>query len=444
MDVVLLSRIQFAVNAGFHFIFPPLTLGMTLIILILETLYLKKDDALYREISTFVIKVLALVFALGVASGIVLEFAFGMNWARYSRMVGDIFGAPLAAEGIFAFFVESIFLGVLIFGRNRVSRGAYWFAAFMVFMASHLSGLWILIANSWMQTPAGFEIIDGRAVLTDFFAAVVNHSTLERFLHTIVGALITGSLFLAGISSWYLIKRRDQRHATPLLSISLIIFIATAVLQFATGHAHSVQVAKTQPAKMAAFEALWESQSNAPLSLLGLPDVENRKTHFEIAIPSLLSLLVHLDADARIQGLDEFPVDEQPPIVITYLTYHVMIALGSFFALLASIAFILMVTGRIARASWFHWVLLLAIPLPQIANQVGWMSAEIGRQPWVVYGILKTVDAVSVSVPASQVLFSLIAFSIIYVFLFAVFIRLLVKIIKDGPEKIALTGKTGY
>ena len=444
MDVVLLSRIQFALNAGFHFIFPPLTLGISLVILVLETVYLKNGSEQHRILSSYVVKILALIFSLGVATGIVLEFAFGMNWSAYSRMVGDIFGAPLAAEGVFAFFLESVFLGVLIFGRNKISKKAYWFSALMVFFASHLSSLWILIANSWMQTPAGYEIVGGRAVLVNFLEAAVNHSTLERFLHTIVAAWISGSLFLAGISSWYLIKKRGQNYAHILLTLTLGIFVVTAVVQFGTGHAHSVQVAKTQPAKMAAFEALWQGKENAPMSLIGIPDEASKTTHFELSVPSLLSFLIYFDAGKKVQGLDEFPDDEDPPILLTYLSYHAMIGLGSFFALMALIGFILLVTKKIGNATWYQWILLITIPLPLVANEVGWMAAEIGRQPWAVYQVLKTVDAASRSVPAGQILFSLIAFSVIYLLLFVVFIRLLVKIVKDGPEKIAQTRESGY
>ena len=444
MDAVFLSRIQFAFTAGFHFIFPPLTLGISLIIVILETLYLKKKDDTYRIISTFAIKILALIFALGVATGIVLEFAFGTNWSNYSRMVGDIFGAPLAAEGIFAFFMESVFLGILIFGREKVPKKVYWLSAFLVFFASHLSGLWIIIANSWMQTPAGFEISGGRAVLTDFFEAAINHSTIERYIHTVFASWISGSLFLAGISSWYIIKKRDMAYARPLLSMSLVIFIITAILQFGTGHAHSVQVAKTQPAKMAAFEALWESQENAPMSIIGFPDEMNKKTHFELAIPSLLSIGIHLDPKARVQGLDEVPDELEPPVLLTYLSYHIMIGLGSFFALLGFIGIVLLCTGKIHSTAWYHWILLFSIPLPLIANEVGWISAEVGRQPWAVYNILKTADAVSVSVPAGQILFTLIAFGLIYLLLFVMFIRLLTGIVQDGPGKIASGHKAGY
>ena len=276
MDAVLLSRIQFAMTAGFHFIFPPLTLGLGLIILIYETLYIRTNKEQYMNIAKFIIKIFALIFAIGVASGIVLEFSFGTNWSTYSRMVGDIFGAPLAAEGVLAFFLESVFIGVLLFGRNKVSKRVYWLSAFLVFFGSHLSGLWIIIANSWMQTPAGFVIEGGRAVLKDFFAAAVNHSTMQRYLHTIIGGWLSGSLFMAGISSWYILKKRDLDYARPILKVSLIVFILTSFLQFGTGHMHAVQVAKTQPVKMAAMEGLWESKTGAGLSVYGIPDSSKR------------------------------------------------------------------------------------------------------------------------------------------------------------------------
>ncbi len=438
MDAVMLSRIQFGLTAGFHFIFPPLTLGLTLVLLVLEGTFYRTGSPLYEKLSIFVTKILALVFVMGVASGIVLEFSFGTNWSTYSRMVGDIFGAPLAAEGIFSFFLESIFLGILVFGRNRVSRRAYLVSVFLVFFASHLSGLWIIIANSWMQTPAGYVIEGGRAVLTDFFAAALNHSTVQRFTHTIVGGWITGSLFLAGIASWYLLRNRDVEAGRVLLRISLIVFIITAVLQFGTGHAHAVQVARTQPAKMAAFEALWESQNGAPMSIIGIPDREAEKTHAEIAVPKLLSLLINFDPDSRVQGLDEIPDQDEPPVLPVYLTYHGMIGLGSLFALIALAAAALMATKRLYGARWFLWALLFSIPLPFISNELGWMAAEIGRQPWAVQGVLRTADAASVVVPPWQILFTIVMFSAIFLLIFAVFIRLLVAIVRKGPDNVTL------
>ncbi|RPI94073.1 MAG: cytochrome ubiquinol oxidase subunit I [Spirochaetales bacterium] len=433
MDVVLLSRIQFAVAAGFHFIFPPLTFGITLVILVLETLYLKSDEEIYKTISSFLIKILGLIFALGVATGIVLEFSFGTNWSQYSRLVGDIFGAPLAAEGILAFFLESVFLGVLLFGRNRVSRKVYWLSAFLVFFGAHLSGFWIIIANSWMQTPAGYVMEGGRAVLTDFYAAVFNPSTVIRFLHTMLAGWITGSLFLAGLAAWYLLNKRHEAISKIIMKISLIIYIFAALAQFVSGHSSSVQVTKTQPEKMAAFEALWNTTEGAPLSLFGIPVESEQKTYLEVSVPKLLSLLAYFDPNAKVLGLNEFKPDERPPVLLPYLTYHVMIALGALFALLAALGALMLVRGTAYTARWFLIALIAAIPLPHLANEFGWIAAEVGRQPWAVYRVLKTADAVSVVVPAWQVLFSLIMFSLIYVLLFIIFIAILLKIVKKGP-----------
>lgn len=440
MDPVLLSRIQFGVTAGFHFLFPPITFGLTFIILILETLYIKKQDELYKNISSFFIKILGLVFTMGVATGIVLEFAFGTNWAEYSRMVGDIFGAPLAAEGILAFFLESVFIAVLIFGRNKVSKRVYWLSAFLVFFGSHLSGLWIIIANSWMQTPAGFEIEGGRAVLTNFWEAAINHSTIIRYIHVLIAGWITGAFFVAGISAWYVIKNQNLKLAKITLRISVIIIAITSILQLFLGHPHSVQVAKTQPEKMAAFEGLWETTDNAPLSLFGLPCEEQEKTYFNIGIPKLLSIFIYGDKDAAILGLKEFPKSERPPVLITYISYHVMISLGMLFILIGLVGIFLLIRNKIWNSKWFLWTLLCSIPLPLVANEFGWMAAEIGRQPWAVYRILLTKDAASITVPASHILFSLIMFSLIYILLFVIFMIVLLKIIRKGPEQISRGG----
>lgn len=442
MDAVFLSRIQFALAAGFHFIFPPLTLGMGLMIFINETIFLKTGNEMNKNISKFLVKILALVFSIGVATGIVLEFSFGTNWSNYSRIVGDIFGAPLAAEAVIAFFLESVFIGVLIFGRDRVSERVYWLSAFLVFFGSHLSGLWIIIANSWMQTPAGYAIEGGRAVLTNFIDAAVNYSTIQRFLHTIVGGWISGSLFMAGIAAYYLIKKRDTDYAKPILKMSLLIFITTSFLQFGTGHMHAVQVGKTQPVKMAAIEGLWDTKDGAPLSVWGFPVQSDKKTYFEIGIPKLLSLMLFGDPGARVQGLNDFPEDVHPPVFIVFQTYHVMIGLGSLFALISSIGAFLIFRKKLYETTWYLKVLLFTIPLPLISNEMGWMAAEIGRQPWAVYNILRTSDAASVVVPAGQILFTIIMFSILYFILFYFFIKYLLLVIKKGPAE--LISKSGY
>jgi cytochrome bd ubiquinol oxidase subunit I len=437
MDVVLLSRIQFAFTIGFHYLFPPITLGLTLIIFILEVLYRKKRDEMYKTMSGFFVKILGLVFVVGTATGIVMEFAFGNNWSQYSRIVGDIFGAPLAAEGVFAFFLESVFLGVLVFGRKKVSERFYLISAFLVFFGSHLSGLWIIIANSWMQTPAGFAMEGGRAVLTNFFEAALNHSTLIRFSHTIIAGWITGAFMTAGISAWYLLKNRHQELAKMTLKLSVIIIVITSLLELGLGHAHSVQVAKTQPAKMAAFEALYDTQEGAPLALFGIPDAKNQKNYLYIGIPKMLSFLIDFDFNSEVKGLNEFPEDERPPVFLPFMSYHVMIILGFLFIAMALLGAYLLLKKKLWDTRWYLTALVWAIPLPHLANQFGWMAAEVGRQPWAVYKVLRTADAVSVVVPAWQILLTLILFVIVYTMLFIIFIKVLLKIIKKGPEQIA-------
>lgn len=431
---VFLSRIQFGVAAGFHFIFPPLTFGLTLMILLLELDYYRKRTEFSKNISDFLIKILALVFVVGVASGIVLEFAFGTNWAEYSKMVGDIFGAPLAAEGIFSFFLESVFIAILIFGRKKVSPGVFLLSVFLVFFASHLSGLWILIANSWMQTPAGYEIINGRAILVDFWEAAINHSTVIRFFHVVVAGWITGVFLTAGIGAYYLLKNINQEYGKRLMGTSIIIIFLSSVILLGLGHAHSVQVALTQPEKMAAFEALWETQDNAPLALFGYPDEEAKKTYFEISIPGFLSWLIHFDTDVPVTGLNEFAEEDLPPVALVYIAYHIMIILGMFFIAFSGLGILLLFLKKLYTSRWFLFLILLSIPLPLIANEFGWIAAEVGRQPWAVYHILRTSEAASVSVSAGEVLFSLITFSLIYALLLVVFIGFLIKIIKTGPE----------
>ncbi len=435
MDAVLLARIQFGITAGFHFLFPPITLGLSFVVLILESLYIKKGEEVYKNLSGFLIKILGVVFVMGVATGIVLEFAFGNNWSEYSRMVGDIFGAPLAAEGIFAFFMESVFLGILIFGRSRVSKRAYWWSAFLVFFASHLSGLWIIIANSWMQTPAGFKIEGGRAVLTNFFQAALNHSTVIRYVHTVIAGWITGSLFVAAIAAWFLLKNRIPAKAKLLLKVSLWLFIATSILQLGFGHLHSVQVAETQPEKMAAFEALWETETGAPFTVFGFPDGKKQKTYMAVKIPKFLSLLIHFDPNAEVLGLNEFPEEERPPVFLPFVSYHIMILLGMLFILISVIGFVLMARKKLWTSRWYLSLLLFAFPLPLLANEFGWIAAEVGRQPWAVYKVLKTVDAASKVVPAGNILFSLIMFTAVYTLIAVAGGSILIRLVKKGPEE---------
>jgi cytochrome d ubiquinol oxidase subunit I len=442
MSSVFLARLQFGLTAGFHFLFPPTTLGLSLVVLILESLYLRKKDAIYKDLSDFLVRILGVVFVMGVATGIALEFAFGNNWSAYSRTVGDIFGAPLAAEGVFSFFLESVFIGILVFGRRRVSPRTYWVSAFLVFFASHLSALWIIIANSWMQTPAGFRMEAGRALLTNFFQAAFNPSTVIRLVHTVLAGWITGSLVAAAIAAWYVLKDRARERAVPLLKVSLGVFIITSFLQLGSGHAHSVQVTRTQPEKMAAFEALWETRTQAPFTVVGIPDEKSERTRFAVRLPGVLSFLVGFNTDTMVRGLNEFPKDERPPVFLPFASYHLMILIGSLFLLLATWGAVIVLRKRPFPGRLYLKILLFAVPLPYLANELGWIAAEVGRQPWAVYRVLRTSDAVSKVVPAGNILFSLILFTIIYALIAAAGISIILRLVRHGFDE-ATTDEEG-
>jgi cytochrome d ubiquinol oxidase subunit I len=370
---------------------------------------------------------------MGVATGITLEFAFGNNWSNYARVVGDVFGAPLAAEAIFAFFLESIFLGILVFGRQRASRGLYWLSSFLVFIGSHLSALWIIMANSWMQTPDGFRMEGGRAVMTDFFRAAFNPSSAVRFAHTVAAAWITGSLAAAAMAAWLILKKRSPDLAGKLLRPALALFIIASLLQLGLGHLHSVQVARTQPEKMAAYEALWETRSGAPFTVFGIPDEKNQKVRMQLAVPGMLSWLIHFDAGATVKGLNEFPEQERPPVFLPFVSYHLMILSGLVFIGLALWGGALLIRKKAYASKAYLRLLVLALPFPYLANELGWIGAEVGRQPWAVFRVLRTAEAASPVVPAGQILFTLGAFVVVYGLIAAVGMAALFRIVKKGP-----------
>lgn len=439
MDTVMLARIQFAFTIGYHFIFVPISIGVGLMVVLSERRYYKSRIPADKAASNFWIKLFAATFAIGVATGLSMEFAFGANWAQYSRFVGNIFGAPLAAEGLVAFFLESTFLGILLFGRKKVSRRFFYVSTWLVWIGALLSALWILIANSWMQTPAGYRVEGGKAVLTSFWAAALNPSIGPRYFHTIAAALLTGCFVAAGVGAYFLLKRRyiDFAMRTVLwaVSVGLVLAIAMPFL----GHWGALVVADKQPIKMAAFENVTHTEKGATLWLVGWlarqPD-GTYETH-GIGIPNGLSMILHLNPNAEVTGYTTVAQSDRPPIPATFQSYHIMIGLGVTFGLVFLVALILYALGRFERARWMQWLLIICIPLALLASNMGWMAAEVGRQPWVVQGLMRTTDAVSPLVSSSQIWTTLGLFGAIYLVLFLAWLRIFTGIIKKGPEDVA-------
>ncbi len=473
MDIVLLSRIQFALTIMFHYIFPPLTIGMGVVMVYLEGRFLASRDPLYEIAARFWTRIFALNFAVGVATGIVMEFQFGTNWATYSRFVGDVFGSALAAEGIFAFFLESGFLAVLVFGWNRVSPRLHFVATVMVSLGSIFSAIWIVVANSWQQTPAGHHVVpvlrdgqplvlDGvpvlRAEILDFWTMVFNPSTVNRLLHVWIGAFIVGAFFIMSIAAYYLLKERHVEFARRSFSGALIFATVASLAALLSGHFQAKTVYYTQPAKMAAFEGHFAT-GPAPMSLVGLPDAAAETVRFNLAVPGGLSFLLRESFSAQVVGLDRFRVEDRPPLLIPFASYHLMIGLGSAFIALTMLASFLHWRGTLYQTRWLLWVFVPAIGAAMVANQVGWVAAEVGRQPWIVHppvewnttgddlvvgpaGVveydekvgLRTAAAVSAKLVPHQVLGSIVGFGLIYLLLAAVWLYVLDQKIRHGPE----------
>jgi cytochrome d ubiquinol oxidase subunit I len=435
MDALILARLQFAFTVGFHFLFPAMTMGTSLVILFSETMYLVKKEEAYRKITDFLARLLGLIFVVGTATGITMEFSFGMNWSGYSRVVGDIFGPMLAAEAVIAFFLEAVFIGVLIFGRNKVSPKVYWLSALLVFLGGHLSAFWILAANSWMQTPAGYEIFaTGKIVLSNFSEALLNSSTVIRFFHTVMASWMTCAIMIAGIAGYYVRKKLHGETAKMMLKIGVILFAVTPLVQLSLGHLHAIQVIETQPEKAAAMEGLFETTKGAPLYLAGYVDEQNEKT-YGIYIPRMLSFLYNFNLNSEIKGLREFPQDNWPPVNLVFQAYHVMVGVGMLAIFMGLLGLFLLIKNKLFDANKYLYALPFLIPLPHIAHETGWISAEVGRQPWIIYKLMKTADGASVVVSANQLVFSLIMFFLIYSLLFAMFVYLFFKIVKNGPEE---------
>lgn len=438
MDVEILARFQFAFTIMFHYIYPQLSIGLGLILVIIESFYMATKNPLYLNMARFWTKVFALTFALGVSTGIVMEFEFGTNWATYSRYVGDVFGSALAAEGVFAFFLESGFLAILLFGWHRVRPGVHYFATWMVCLGAHFSAIWIIVANSWMQTPAGFHIvgegIHARAEIVDFWAMVFNPSSMDRLMHSVIGAWLSGAFLVVSVAAFYMLKKRHLAFAKQSMKIGLTVACVSLVLQFFSGDSSAKGVARNQPAKFAALEGIFKTEAGVPLSIFGIPNVKEERVDYSLSIPKLLSYLTYEDFNAEIKGLDTIPRNDWPNVRVVFQTYHLMIAMWGAMLLSTLVAVYLLWKQKLFESSWALRLLIATVLFPQIANQAGWVTAEMGRYPWIVQGLLRISEGLSKSVTANQILGSIIMFGIVYFFLFLLFIYLLNEKIVHGPE----------
>jgi cytochrome d ubiquinol oxidase subunit I len=409
MDTEILARVQFAFTIAFHYIYPPLSIGLGLILVIMEGMYLKTGNKLYEQMTRFWIKIFALIFGIGVATGIIMEFEFGTNWATYSKYVGDIFGSALAGEGIFAFALESGFLGILLFGWNRVSPKVHFFSTLMVFLGAMFSAVWIVVANSWQQTPAGFHItgegLNARAEITDFWEMVFNPSSVDRLTHVWIAAFLAGAFLVLSVNAWYILKNKYLAIAKPSFKIALVVATVFSLAQLFTGSKSADGVAKNQPAKLAAMEGHYDSSAVADMYLFGWVNNKTKNTN-GIKIPGGLSFLIHRDFTTPVRGLNAFTPNDRPTQVnAVFQVYHIMIAIGMALILLSLYACWQWKRGKLFEKKWLMIVFVWAVLLPQIGNQAGWFTAEMGRQPWVVYGLLRTSDALSRSVTANQIIF---------------------------------------
>jgi len=438
MDAVVLSRIQFGLTSSFHYIYPPLSIGLGLMLVFFEGMYMKTKDPLYKQIAKFWIKIFGLTFALGVATGLVQLFGFGTNWARYSRFVGDVFGSALGAEGVFAFFLEAGFIGIMLFGWEKVTPRIHYLSTILVALGSHFSAVWIVVANSWMQTPAGYKIVgegkEAKAIVTDFWQMVFNPSSMDRLTHVILGCWLSGIFLVLSVSAYYMLKKRHLAFSKACIKAGLIAASVVLVLQLISADSTARGVSVNQPIKLAALEGIYETVPYTPISVVGWVDTKT-ETVTGLKIPALLSFLVNRNFETPVRGLNEFPKDEWPNVPVVYQTYHLMIAMWG--AMVGSVLLGLYFWRRkkLDSAKWTLRALVASVLFPAIANQVGWFTAEMGRQPWVVYKLLRTKDGVSPMIQGSQVFSSITMLVCIYTLLFTLFIYLLNYKIKHGPEE---------
>lgn len=434
MDALILARIQFAMTVGFHFLFPSLSIGLACSLVVLEGIgfFGKNED--FRKIARYVSKFFIITFAVGVATGIVMVLQFGTNWSRFTSAVNDVFGVFLVGEVILAFFLESFFLGLYVFGRNKISPFLHWLSILMVAVGTLISSFWIIVANSWMQSPRGFELVNGKFALTDFGKAVFNPTMYPRFFHTIDATFVASAFFLMGLSAYLILNNRSTHLAKKLMGGAIVFAVITSLMElFPFGHLQIVNDADNQKAKFATIEGVTQTSDDPPMLIFGIPDASTKTIKNRIEIPHLMKYLFFAPQGHHVTGLNEIPDSERPPIVLPFLGFHLMVYLGSFMILLSLAALYFLYTKKIYDQKWFLRLLVWAIPLPIITIQLGWMVTEVGRQPWIINGILKTADAVSI-VNAGQILFSIILIGLTELICVVLWLSLIVKTMKEGPE----------
>ncbi|MCH8498699.1 MAG: cytochrome ubiquinol oxidase subunit I [Marinobacter sp.] len=434
LDPILLSRIQFAFVVSFHAIFPVFTIGLASFIALLEGLSFKTGDPIWERLSKFWIKVFAVVFGMGVVSGIVMAFQFGTNWSNFSQATANFLGPVLSYEVITAFFLEAAFLGVLLFGRDKVPKGVHLFAACMVALGTFISSFWILSANSWMQTPAGIEFVNGVVYVTSWSEAIFNPSFYYRFAHMALASFLTGGFVVAGVSAWYLLRGREVEANRKALSMCLWMLMVAAPLQLFVGDLHGLNTMEHQPAKVAAMEGNWETSTGVPLLLFALPDQANQTNRFEIGIPKLASLILTHEWDGEVPGLDVVPVDEQPPVAWVFWSFRVMVGLGMLMIFFALAGLVLRKGGKYARSRWFLQGLRFMSITPFIAVLAGWFVTEIGRSPWLLYGLIDYQAGITPSLTGGMALFTLIGYVLVYALVFTAGVYYLMRLLYAGLE----------